>query len=81
MANFDYVIVQCPKCGHVQDIISKGGECDYSRYHLRNAPDDVLWGLRNGSFSCANCCTPFEIITKFRPYTGEVIKDSEVNDG
>lgn len=42
MGCFDEVIVPCPKCGATHEFQSKGGDCSFNTYTLKDAPKDVM---------------------------------------
>ena len=62
--SYDIVLVSCPFCGIVQEVQSKGGQCNFVRYWLPNAPIEVLADVNwHAPFTCI-CGKKFKIVTR-----------------
>ena len=55
MGMFDYVWVNCPKCGDEIEFQSKAGPCNLNNYQLHNAPPKVQLDLVGEVGICVGC--------------------------
>lgn len=70
MGMYDWVLVNCPKCGEPHDFQSKSGKCLLAKYDLQTCPQDVLLDVnRHAPFNCEKCNTSFYVDTVSRKVT------------
>jgi phage FluMu protein Com len=79
MGMFDYVYIECPKCGYENEFQSKGGPCNLDMYHgIEGLPKSVLEDLDGDWKTCPKCGTLFGVKTTV---TAEIVTDRAVRKG
>lgn len=61
MGMFNYVMVDCPKCGSGIEFQSKSGSCSLERFHINNLPVSEIEGILDDIETCENCGFTVEI--------------------
>jgi DNA-directed RNA polymerase subunit RPC12/RpoP len=66
MGMFDSVYLECPGCGHKQEVQSKAGPCEMMIYTKDNAPAEVLLDVSREIVTCEECGEKYKIVFEYR---------------
>jgi transcription elongation factor Elf1 len=58
MGCFDSVFLNCPRCGHEEEVQSKAGALsgvNFEKYPLSHAPLEIVADIRNERIVCREC--------------------------
>lgn len=75
MGMFDTTKINCPTCGHANEIQSKGGDCVLAEYpSLEETPHDVLGGLLtvDDLITCAECGEKYRLQAEFSAVSANI---------